>query len=119
MAHHVSVTSIVQIQSANRQFLTSEENQAAHLGGCCYECAANENNRYVIEHNISQEEQAAVLAQLASEVTFKDPEKDLFLFFNYLKNQTIPIDFLTNFTLKKASPSHICLIWSKLYLIVR
>ena len=53
----------------NRQFLTSEENQAAHLGGCCYECAANENNRYVIEHNISQEEQAAVLAQLASEVT--------------------------------------------------
>jgi UPF0176 protein len=53
----------------NRQFLTSEANQAAHLGGCCYECAAKENNRYVMEHHISQEERAAILAQLATEVT--------------------------------------------------
>ena len=28
----------------NRQFLTSEENQAAHLGGCCYECAAKKQS---------------------------------------------------------------------------
>ncbi|MGX7195926.1 oxygen-dependent tRNA uridine(34) hydroxylase TrhO [Enterococcus olivae] len=53
----------------NRQFLTSEENEAKHLGGCCYECAANENNRYVVTHNISAEERDARLAKLAPEAT--------------------------------------------------
>ena len=67
---NVSVTSIVQIQSAIVSSSLRKRIKRHTLGGCCYECAANENNRYVIEHNnISQEEQAAVLAQLASEVT--------------------------------------------------
>ncbi|WP_207942554.1 rhodanese-related sulfurtransferase [Candidatus Enterococcus lowellii] len=53
----------------NRQILTSEENEAKHLGGCCYECAANENNRYVVAHNISPEEREARLYAIAPEAT--------------------------------------------------
>lgn len=53
----------------NRQILTSEENEAKHLGGCCYECAANENNRYVVAHNISLEEREARLSAIAPEAT--------------------------------------------------
>ena len=53
----------------NRQILTSEENEAKHLGGCCYECAANENNRYVVAHNISPEEREARLSAIAPEAT--------------------------------------------------
>jgi UPF0176 protein len=53
----------------NRQILTSEENEAKHLGGCCYECAANENNRYVVAHNISPEEREARLSTIAPEAT--------------------------------------------------
>lgn len=53
----------------NRQILTSEENEAKHLGACCYECAASENNRYVVAHNISAEERLARLAVIAPEAT--------------------------------------------------
>lgn len=53
----------------NRQILTSEENEAKHLGGCCYECAANEHNRYVVAHNISPEEREARLSAIAPEAT--------------------------------------------------
>ncbi|KAF1302062.1 rhodanese-related sulfurtransferase [Enterococcus saccharolyticus] len=53
----------------NRQILTSEENEAKHLGACCYECAASENNRYVVANNISAEERLARLAAIAPEAT--------------------------------------------------
>lgn len=53
----------------NRQILTSEENEAKHLGGCCYECAASEQNRYLVTHNVSAEEREARLAAIAPEVT--------------------------------------------------
>ncbi len=53
----------------NRQFLTSEANEAKHLGACCYECAASENNRYIVTHNISAEERDARLAAIAPEAT--------------------------------------------------
>jgi UPF0176 protein len=53
----------------NRQILASEENEEKHLGACCYECAANENNRYVVAHNISPEEREVRLAAIAPEVT--------------------------------------------------
>ena len=53
----------------NRQILASEENEAAHLGACCYDCAASENNRYVIKNNISAEERLARLAAIAPQAT--------------------------------------------------
>lgn len=53
----------------NRQLLTSEENEAKHLGGCCYDCAAHERNRYIVKNQLSKEEVARRLAALAPEVT--------------------------------------------------
>ncbi len=53
--------------TCNRQILTSEENQAKHLGGCCYDCAASVDNRYVIEHGISEDERQVRLAAIAEE----------------------------------------------------
>lgn len=53
----------------NRQILTSEENEAKYLGGCCYDCAAHEKNRYVEKNGISAEEKAARLAKIAPEIT--------------------------------------------------
>ncbi|MFZ2877858.1 MAG: rhodanese-related sulfurtransferase, partial [Enterococcus aquimarinus] len=44
--------------SCNRQIITSEENEAKHLGGCCYDCAASETNRYIKRNGISEEERA-------------------------------------------------------------
>lgn len=53
--------------ACNRRILASEENQAKHLGGCCYECAASEDNLYVKRHQISAEERDARLAQIKEE----------------------------------------------------
>ena len=53
--------------SCNRQIITSEENEAKHLGGCCYECAASETNRYIKRKGISEEERATRLAAIVSE----------------------------------------------------
>lgn len=53
--------------SCNRQIITSEENEAKHLGGCCYDCAASETNRYIKRNGISEEERAARLAAIVSE----------------------------------------------------
>ena len=39
----------------NAQILASEENQAYHLGGCSMECAEHSRNRYIVEHNLSNE----------------------------------------------------------------
>lgn len=55
--------------SCNRQIITSEENEAKHLGGCCYECSVSETNRYIKRHNISAEERAERLALIATEVS--------------------------------------------------
>ncbi len=53
--------------SCNRQIITSEENEAKHLGGCCYDCAASETNRYIKRNGISEEERAIRLAAIVSE----------------------------------------------------
>ena len=53
--------------SCNRQMITSEENEAKHLGGCCYDCAASETNRYIKRNGISEEERATRLAAIVSE----------------------------------------------------
>ena len=53
--------------SCNRQIITSEENEAKHLGGCCYDCAESETNRYIKRNGISEEERATRLAAIVSE----------------------------------------------------
>ncbi len=53
--------------SCNRQIITSEENEAKHLGGCCYDCAVSETNRYIKRNGISEEERATRLAAIVSE----------------------------------------------------
>ena len=53
--------------SCNRQIITSEENEAKHLGGCCYDCAASETNRYIKRNGISEEGRATRLAAIVSE----------------------------------------------------
>lgn len=40
----------------NKQILCSEENEHKYLRGCSHECRISPRNRYVIEHNLSQEE---------------------------------------------------------------
>nr|WP_143083217.1 rhodanese-related sulfurtransferase [Alteribacillus iranensis] len=40
----------------NKQIICSEENEHKYLGGCTHECRVSPRNRYVIEHNLSQEE---------------------------------------------------------------
>ncbi len=55
MAHLASAINCANPE-CNRQFLTSEENQAAHLGACSYDCAIHEHNRYVEQHGITEAE---------------------------------------------------------------
>lgn len=40
----------------NKQILSSEENEAKHLGGCTIECTKHIHNRYIKTHDISHEE---------------------------------------------------------------
>lgn len=40
----------------NRQFLTSAENEARHLGACSKECAQHPHNRYIKEHSLTDTE---------------------------------------------------------------
>lgn len=40
----------------NEQIIASEENEAKHLGGCSIECTKHERNRYIIRHNLSEEQ---------------------------------------------------------------
>ncbi|MDA9472771.1 oxygen-dependent tRNA uridine(34) hydroxylase TrhO [Enterococcus sp. 5H] len=47
----------------NRQILTSEENEAKHLGGCSEECRKHPANRYVIKNKLSKQD---VLERLAA-----------------------------------------------------
>lgn len=51
----------------NKQILCSEENEAKYLGGCSSECRTHPRNRYVIEHNLSEDEVKARLAKIAEE----------------------------------------------------
>lgn len=55
--------------ACNRQILTSEENEAKHLGGCSIDCSEHEANRYVKRNNISAEEREARLAELKATVS--------------------------------------------------
>ncbi|MCU5746281.1 rhodanese-related sulfurtransferase [Staphylococcus sp. SQ8-PEA] len=50
----------------NKQILVSEENEKRYLGACSYECAADERNRYVKRHDISEEEKQERLKNFKS-----------------------------------------------------
>ncbi len=50
----------------NKQILSSQENEAKHLGGCTIECTKHKRNRYIHIHGISKEvaaERIAILEQ--------------------------------------------------------
>lgn len=42
----------------NKKILCSEENEHKHLRSCSHECRVHPRNRYVVEHNLSEEEVA-------------------------------------------------------------
>lgn len=52
----------------NKQVLSSEENEAKHLGGCTIECTKHERNRYIVKHDLSAEYVQAAIAQLEKEL---------------------------------------------------
>ncbi|WP_344911161.1 rhodanese-related sulfurtransferase [Amphibacillus indicireducens] len=53
----------------NRQFISSEENEAKYLGGCSHECRVHPKNRYIERHNLTTEEVEARLSALEEETT--------------------------------------------------
>ncbi|MER1956894.1 MAG: rhodanese-related sulfurtransferase [Solibacillus sp.] len=48
----------------NKQVIASEENEAKHLGGCTIECTKHERNRYIVRHNLTEEQVATAIAAL-------------------------------------------------------
>ena len=48
----------------NKKIIASEENEAKHLGGCTIECTKHERNRYIVRHNLTQEQVEAAIAAL-------------------------------------------------------
>ncbi|KAA0549989.1 rhodanese-related sulfurtransferase [Bacillus sp. BGMRC 2118] len=52
----------------NKKIITSEENEHKHLRGCTHECRVHLRNRYVIEHNLSEQQVKERLALLDEEV---------------------------------------------------
>ena len=48
----------------NKQILTSLENEHKHLGGCTLACSKHERNRYVIKHQLSDQEVRDRLSKL-------------------------------------------------------
>lgn len=48
----------------NKQIIASEENEAKHLGGCTIECTKHERNRYIVRHNLTEEQVAQTIEAL-------------------------------------------------------
>ena len=48
----------------NLHVLSSEDNEAKHLGGCTLECAKHKSNRYIAKHELSEAHVAKVIAEL-------------------------------------------------------
>ncbi|MGG2106690.1 rhodanese-related sulfurtransferase [Lysinibacillus pakistanensis] len=48
----------------NKQIIASEENEAKHLGGCTIECTKHARNRYIVRHNLSEEQVAQAIEAL-------------------------------------------------------
>lgn len=51
----------------NRQFLCSEENEHKYMRGCSHACRVDPRNRYIIEHDLSDEEVARRLRIIEEE----------------------------------------------------
>ncbi|KKK39075.1 sulfurtransferase [Mesobacillus campisalis] len=48
----------------NKQILVSEENEHRYLRGCSHECRTHPRNRYIAEHNLTEEEVASRLEKI-------------------------------------------------------
>ncbi|MGE7904235.1 rhodanese-related sulfurtransferase [Peribacillus sp. NPDC094092] len=55
----------------NKKILCSEENEHKHMRSCTHECRVHPRNRYVVEHNLSEEEVAERLQQIEETSTAK------------------------------------------------
>ncbi|TDL30821.1 rhodanese-related sulfurtransferase [Jeotgalibacillus sp. S-D1] len=55
----------------NKQIITSEANEAKHLGGCTIECTKHERNRYIVRHELSEEEVTSRIEALENELAAK------------------------------------------------
>ncbi|ASS93726.1 rhodanese-related sulfurtransferase [Peribacillus simplex] len=55
----------------NKKILCSEENEHKHMRSCTHECRVHPRNRYVVEHNLSEEEVAERLQQIEETITAK------------------------------------------------
>ena len=53
----------------NKKILCSEENEHKHLRSCSHECRVHPRNRYIVEHNLSDEEVAERLHLIKESVT--------------------------------------------------
>ncbi|MFJ5791022.1 rhodanese-related sulfurtransferase [Lysinibacillus sp. NPDC093197] len=48
----------------NKQIIATEENEAKHLGGCTIECTKHVRNRYIVRHNLTEEQVAQTIEAL-------------------------------------------------------
>ncbi|CAK6471143.1 rhodanese-related sulfurtransferase [Bacillus sp. EB93] len=55
----------------NKKILCSEENEHKHMRSCTHECRVHPRNRYVVEHNLSEEEVAERLQLIEDSITTK------------------------------------------------
>ncbi|MEV5038186.1 rhodanese-related sulfurtransferase [Peribacillus frigoritolerans] len=55
----------------NKKILCSEENEHKHMRSCTHECRVHPRNRYVVEHNLSDEEVAERLQLIEDSITTK------------------------------------------------
>ncbi|MGE7606567.1 rhodanese-related sulfurtransferase [Peribacillus frigoritolerans] len=55
----------------NKKILCSEENEHKHMRSCTHECRVHPRNRYVVEHNLSEEEVAERLRLIEDSITAK------------------------------------------------
>ncbi|MDF1998962.1 rhodanese-related sulfurtransferase [Peribacillus frigoritolerans] len=55
----------------NKKILCSEENEHKHMRSCTHECRVHPRNRYVVEHNLSEEEVAERLQLIEDSITAK------------------------------------------------
>ncbi|WP_246938749.1 rhodanese-related sulfurtransferase [Bacillus pinisoli] len=54
--------------ACNKKIITSEENEHKYLRGCTHECRVHPRNRYVAEHQLTEEQVAQRVSELKNEV---------------------------------------------------
>ena len=48
----------------NKKILCSEESEAKHLRACSHECRVHPRNRYIVQHELTEEQVAATLEKI-------------------------------------------------------